>query len=320
VARAPAHARPARPVKAAKPARPERPDYATLATEAANPRTADLDRLAAPDLVDRLLDEEAGVVAAVRACRPALARAIEAVAGAFAAGGRLIYAGAGSSGRLGVLDASECPPTFSSDRGQVVALIAGGARALRNAVEGAEDDPAAGRAALEAVHPRAADIVCGISASGLTPFVAGVLDAARDAGATTVLVTCAARPLLTAQIVIAPRVGPEALAGSTRLKAGTATKLVLNALTTGAFTLSGKVHGNLMVDVRATNRKLRDRARRIVVQLSGLDEQKATALLKKASYRPKVALVMHHLDVGAARAGELLEAAGGRLRAVLESK
>jgi N-acetylmuramic acid 6-phosphate etherase len=294
------------------------PDYAQLATEAANPRTADLDQLAAPDLVDRLLDEEAVVVAAVRACREPLSQAIEQVAAAFARGGRLIYAGAGTSGRLGVLDASECPPTFSADRGQVVALIAGGPRALRQAVEGAEDDPAAGRAAVEALRLRSSDVVCGISASGVTPFVGGALDAARAVRAGTVLITCAASPTLRARIVIAPQVGPEALTGSTRLKAGTATKLVLNALTTGAFTLAGKVYGNLMVDVRPTNRKLRDRARRIVGLVAGVDEQEAAALLERAGYRPKVALVMDALDVSAAEAERRLHQAGGRLRTVLE--
>jgi N-acetylmuramic acid 6-phosphate etherase len=237
-----------------------------------NPRTAKLDCLSTIELVDRINAEDATVAPAVRRQRRHIAVAVDMIVDRFRRGGRLIYVGAGTSGRLGALDAAECPPTFGTRPSQVQAIIAGGRRALVRAVEGAEDSAADGAAAVERRGVKAADVVVGIAACGLTPFVRGAMKQARRIGAATIFVTCApeAAEAAPADVVISPVVGPEAVTGSTRMKAGTATKLVLNTLTTAAMVRTGKVHGNLMVDLNATNEKLRDRSERIVMELTGL--------------------------------------------------
>ncbi len=264
--------------------------------------------------------EDRGVADAVATQRVVIARTIAVVEDAFRRGRRLFYIGAGTSGRLGVLDASECPPTFGTDPGMVVGLIAGGDRALRTPIEGAEDDPAAGAAALDAHTVQAGDVVVGIAASGTTPFVRGALARARAVGATTVLLACSEPPTAmreVADVLILPIVGPEALTGSTRLKAGTATKLVCNMITTGAMIRIGKSHGNLMVDLRATNDKLADRAERIVMEVTHVTRDEAKALLARAGGAVKLAIVMQALDVDARTAQAQLDAAGGVIRRVV---
>lgn len=296
-------------------------DYGALPTEAENPRAELLDTLPAEEVVKLMVEEEAGAVRAVRSRTGPIAQAATLVAARLAAGGRLVYVGAGTSGRLGTLDAAECVPTFGVPPSLIVPVIAGGPHALTRAVEGAEDNAreAEHRMRRAAVGP--ADIVCAIAASGVTPFVRAALEYARFRRAATIFVTCA--PGLTdaadppADVVIELPTGPEVIAGSTRLKAGTATKLVLNAISTTAFVLLGKTYGGLMVDVRPTNAKLWARAVRIVRQLTGLDDDEALKLIKKAGGRAKVALVMHHARVNAVRAKELLVQHKGSLRAIV---
>jgi N-acetylmuramic acid 6-phosphate etherase len=290
-----------------------------MLTEQINPRSANLDQLTALELAQLMNAEDATVAAAVAAALPDVAAAIEAVAARMAAGGRLIYMGAGTSGRLGVLDAAECVPTFSVPPERVMARIAGGAQAVTAAVEGAEDDRDAGRADLLALAPTAQDAVVGIAASGSTPYVVAALEAAAAVGALTVAVVCSAPgPVLdAAQIKIAVLTGPEVLTGSTRLKAGTAQKMVLNMLSTGVMVRLGKVYGNLMVDVKVTNAKLAARARRIVARVGQVDEDTAAALLAQTDNGVKAAIVMARRGVDAAEAEALLAAADGFLRRVL---
>lgn len=289
-------------------------------TERRNPRTVDIDLASPLAIVDLIHAEDRAVMDAVASQREPIAQAIGAIEAAFRAGRRLLYVGAGTSGRLGVLDASECPPTFGTDPRMVVGIIAGGDHALRNPIEGAEDDPAAGAAQMEHHDVQAGDVVVGIAASGTTPYVRGALQRARALGATTALIACTEPPPAMreqADIVILPIVGPEVLTGSTRLKAGTATKLVCNMLTTGAMIRIGKSYGNLMVDLRATNVKLQDRAERIVGEVTGLARDAARTLLQQAEGRVKRALVMHALGVDAATADARLDAAGGVIRRVV---
>lgn len=309
--------RPRARVRAAS--RRPRPDYAALPTEQVNPRTRRLDRLTPLALVRTITAEDRRAAASVAAVSRPLARAVELVASAVRAGGRLIYVGAGTSGRLGVLDAAECPPTFGVPPNRVIGVIAGGRRALTRAVEGAEDRAAEARRALARLRVGPRDVVCAICASGVAPFALAGLRAARRRGAATLLVTCAPSPRLAAlaDVVIAPRVGPEVVAGSTRMKAGLATKMVLHTLTTGAMVRLGKVYGNLMVDVRPASAKLRARALRIVSALTGLQPRAARALLRRAGTRPKLAVVMHRHGVGPAAARRLLAAHGEDLRATL---
>jgi N-acetylmuramic acid 6-phosphate etherase len=290
-----------------------------MLTEQANPRSADLDQKTALEIVQIMNAEDATVAAAVAAALPAIAEAVEAIAARLAAGGRLIYVGAGTSGRLGVLDAVECVPTFSVDAQTVQGLIAGGMTALTEAVEGAEDSREAGRADLLALNLTAQDAVVGIAASGRTPYVVAALEAAAEIGALTVGVACSApAPVLdAAQIQIAVLTGPEVIAGSTRLKAGTAQKMVLNMLSTGAMVRRGKVYGNLMVDVRVTNEKLAARARRIVAEAGGVDEGTAARLLAQTGHAVKPAIVMARRGVDAAEAVRLLAEADGFLRRVI---
>lgn len=287
-----------------------------VATEANNPVSEGLDLLPIEEAVALMHAQDYDAVRAVGAARPAIAQVIAAIAEALRQGGRLLYVGAGTSGRLGVLDASECPPTFSSPPEQVVGLIAGGDHALRHPVEGAEDDAEAGAAAMrdQAVGPK--DVVVGISANGGAPYVLGALAEARARGAVTAIVTCnpPAPDRFRPDVAIVLPVGPEILAGSSRLKAGTATKLVLNMLSTLSMVQVGKVHDNLMVDVTVSNKKLAIRARRLVERLTGLAPEAAEALLDKAGGRVKLAAVMHHQGIGADEAAERLTSSGGRLR------
>jgi N-acetylmuramic acid 6-phosphate etherase len=296
-------------------------DFASLPTEALNPRSEYLDTLPPEDVVRLLVDEEANAVKAVKARSKEIAEAARLIAEKLAAGGRLIYVGAGTSGRLGTLDASECVPTFGVPPSLVVPIIAGGPHALTRAVEGAEDSAREAEQRMRRVAVGPADVVCCIAASGVTQFSRAALEYAQFRRAATIFVSCAGPPAAAAEpladVVIALQTGPEVIAGSTRLKAGTATKLVLNALSTTAFVLLGKTYGGLMVDVRPTNAKLWARATRIVRRLSGLSEEEAEKLIKKAGGRAKVALVMHHAKVNAARAKELLVQNKGSLRAIV---
>jgi N-acetylmuramic acid 6-phosphate etherase len=294
-------------------------DFARLATEAVHPRAAKLDTLGPEAIAALMLTEEAKAVAAARSQSEQIGNAARLVAEKLAAGGRLVYVGAGTSGRLGTLDAVECVPTFGVPPSRVVPIIAGGPAALTKSIEGAEDNvrEADQRMRRAAVGP--ADVVCGVAASGVTPFVRAALEYARFRRAATVFVTCAgvsATGDVAADVVIALDTGPEIIAGSTRLKAGTATKVTLNAISTAAFVLLGKTYAGLMVDVRPTNAKLWARAIRIVRSFSDLDEVAARKLVEKGG-RAKVALVMHHAGVSAARARELIVAHKGSLRAIV---
>jgi N-acetylmuramic acid 6-phosphate etherase len=294
-------------------------DYAALPTERPNPRLRTLDRLPTRRLVAAIAREDRRAAASVARVARSLARAVDLVATALRGGGRLVYAGAGTSGRLGVLDAAECPPTFGVSPRQVIGVIAGGRRALWRAVEGAEDREADARRALRRLRVGSRDVVCGICASGVTPFALAALAAARGRGARTIAVTCAPSAALRAlaDVVVAPRPGPEVLAGSTRMKAGLATKMVLHTLTTGAMVRLGKVYGNRMVDLRPSSRKLRARALRMIGELTGLPPASARALARRAGGRPNVALVVHRLGVDAAAARRLLAAHDDDLRAAL---
>ncbi|MBM4117563.1 N-acetylmuramic acid 6-phosphate etherase [bacterium] len=288
-----------------------------LTTEQANPATEDLDGLDALGIVTRLNAQDAGVAAAVAAELPAIAWVAECAAASFAAGGRLIYVGAGTSGRLGVLDAAECPPTFGSDPEQVVGLIAGGAASLVASAEGVEDDAAAGAADLAALAPGPADTVVGISASHRTPYTVAAVEAAVRSGCRTAFITANPEVAVPGERVIRLLVGPEALAGSTRLKAGTAQKLALNLISTAAWVLAGKVYGNRMVDLQAASEKLRERARGLLVELAGLDYAAASALLEAAGGSVKTALCMQLGGCSRAQAQARLAAAGGQLRRAL---
>jgi N-acetylmuramic acid 6-phosphate etherase len=287
-----------------------------LQTEARNPASMNLDELTPLQLVHLMTAEDARVVPAVASQAEAIARAIEVIAERLRQGGRLVYAGAGTSGRLGVLDATECPPTFSAPPGRVVGLIAGGPPALTQAVEGAEDHPEYAANDLDALRFSDRDVLVGIATSGRTPYVLGALAHARRLGAFTIGLACNADAELIghADLAITPVVGPEILSGSTRLKAGTATKLVLNMLSTCAMVRLGKTFGNLMVDLRATNEKLRLRTNRIVRTLTGLDRAAADALLERCGRELKTALVAQLAGVSPGEARARLGAAGGQVR------
>jgi len=293
--------------------------HENLTTEAVNPASDDLDRLSTLDLVRLINAEDATVAAAVGAQSVAIAAAVDLVAARLAKGGRLIYAGAGTSGRLGVLDASECPPTFNADPGQVIGLIAGGDDALRRAIEGAEDSREAAVSDLRGIALSANDVLVGITASGTAPYVLAALDEAKGVGAAAIVLTCNDGSLAEnhADLAIAVVVGPEVLSGSTRMKAGTATKLVLNTLTTGAMVRLGKTYGNLMVDLQASNAKLVARSRRILQRLSDLDEGAAEELLGACNGELKTAILVARLGVDAGEARQRLAAAQGRLRVAL---
>lgn len=300
---------------------PEKPSVAPRLTEQINPATVEIDRMSALQIVEAMNDQDALVAGAVRAESAQIAAGIELIADRLRQGGRLIYVGAGTSGRLAALDAIEAPPTFNIAEDRVIACVAGGVYALGAAAEAAEDDTAAGRADIERLNPDARDVVIGVSASGRTPYALGGVAAARAAGAATIGIACVKGSALAdvVDIMIAPEVGPEAIAGSTRLKAGTAQKLTLNTLSTGAMVLLGKTYGNLMVDVRAANEKLRDRARAIVAAATGVNEATAAALLSAADGDTKVAILSARSNLTTDAARALLAAHGGVLRAALES-
>jgi N-acetylmuramic acid 6-phosphate etherase len=290
-----------------------------LQTEARNPASTNLDELTPLDLVRLMNAEDARVIPAVAAQAEAIARAIEVITDRLRQGGRLVYAGAGTSGRLGVLDATECPPTFNATPGQVVGVIAGGPTALTQAVEGAEDHPEFAERDLHALGLSAKDVLVGIATSGRTPYVLGAVAYARRQGVYTIGLACNADAELIPHVdlPITPVVGPEILSGSTRLKAGTATKLVLNMLTTGAMVRLGKTYGNLMVDLRATNNKLRARTNRIVRQLTGITREEADALLERCGCELKTALVAQLAGVTPEEARAQLQTAGGQVRRAL---
>jgi N-acetylmuramic acid 6-phosphate etherase len=290
----------------------------TSLTERRNPRSANIDLATPQEIVELIGAEDATVAAAVATQRDQLVRAIELAVAAFQSGGRLLYVGAGTSGRLGVLDASEMPPTFGTDPAMVKGFIAGGPAALTRAQEGAEDRPEAGAADLAGAGVCSLDVVVGIAASGATPYVLGALAYAREAGARTAIIACTPIPAhLIVDVAILPIVGPEVVTGSTRLKAGTATKLVLNTITTGAMIRLGKTYGNLMVDLRATNAKLTARSERIVAEVCAIPREAAREALVAADGGVKVAIVMQKKHVGRAEAERLLTEAGGLLRDII---
>ena len=295
-------------------------DLSRMITESRNPASENIDELATEAMLRVINNEDKKVALAVEAIVPQIAQAVDAISAAFRQGGRLIYSGAGTSGRLGILDASECPPTFGTPREQVVGLIAGGERAILQAVENAEDRADMGAADLQAIGFNARDVLVGIAASGRTPYVLGALDYARRQGATTVALTCNpdSEMARAAQIALTPVVGPEVVTGSSRLKAGTAQKLVLNMLTTGAMIRSGKVFGNLMVDVEATNQKLVQRQLNIVRQATDCSAETAQAALAACAGHCKTAILMVLGQLSAPEATGLLAQHQGFIRPALQ--
>jgi N-acetylmuramic acid 6-phosphate etherase len=289
-------------------------------TEKRNRASEKIDRLSTQQIVDLINAQDALVPRAVARQRRQIAAAIDLIVERFREGGRLFYVGAGTSGRLGVLDASECPPTFGVPPSLVQGIIAGGRRALVRSVEGAEDHPEDGAESIKKRRVRAGDVVVGLAACGQTAFVHGALRQARQIGAATIFVTCAPEAVchIPAGIIINPVVGPEVVTGSTRMKAGTATKLVLNMLTTGAMIRLGKVYGNLMVDLKATNRKLRDRSVRIVMEMTKLSRPRAAKLLARAQGKVKAAIVMHFRKTDLADALRILDECNHFLRKAIE--
>ena len=273
---------------------PVRSKWQSLPTEQINPSTLAIDKLSAADIVDRMLNEDRKMLAAVQREKDRIAVGVEIVTQALRKAGRVIFVGAGTSGRLGVLESAEMPPTFGTGPDLVQAIMAGGQSAVLRAREGVEDNYEEGARSINRLRPSAKDVVIGVSASGMTPFVRGALTRARRARSKIIFVTCDPSTELQTfvDLTIAPAVGPEVIAGSTRLKAGTATKLVLNMLTTAAMIRIGKTYGNLMVDVQMGSEKLRDRARRIIVIVTGLDYEEADKLLRRAHWNVKAAIVM----------------------------
>lgn len=289
-------------------------------TEQRNPASRRIDELDALGIVDLINAEDRMVAEAVAEERESIARAVELAVEAFRSDGRLIYVGAGTSGRLGVLDAAEMPPTYGTDPDMVRGVIAGGYEALVRSQEGAEDHPADGAAAIDELDVGPDDFVLGIATSGTTPYVHGAVDRASELGARTGFLMCTYPPSELVErldVVIAPLVGPEIITGSTRMKAGTATKLVLNTITTGAMVRLGKVYGNLMVDLQVTCEKLRDRGERILESMLGVDRPAAADLLERAGGHVKTALVMGRLDLGADEARRRLDEASGVIARVV---
>lgn len=293
-----------------------------LLTEQINPNSYNLDQLNSLELVDLFNQEDYQTLTAISESRQELAKAIDITSQALAQGGRLFYIGAGTSGRLGVLDAAECPPTFCTPPDLVQGIIAGGAGALLRSSEDLEDRLEDGQAAIELRHITEMDVVVGITAGGTTPYVHGALQAAKQRGAKTIAISCVPREQVDiyADLDIRLLTGPEILAGSTRLKAGTVTKMALNILSTGVMVRLGKVYGNRMVDVSVTNSKLHDRALRIIQDLTNLGRREAGYLLEKSGRRVKLALLMHWKGVDAMTGLTLLERHQGNLRAALEEK
>ncbi len=296
-------------------------DRSHIETEKSNPAAAQLDQMPVLEAVLLMNQEDQRAAAAVGQQAAAIAQAIELVAQAFRCGGRLVYIGAGTSGRLGILDAAECPPTFSSDPAMVMGIIAGGPAAVTRSIENVEDDPQAGAQALQDIELSDRDVVLGIAAGGTTPFVHGAIAEARKQSAKTIFLACTRREHITAQadIFICLDTGPEILTGSTRLKAGTATKLVLNTISTLAMAQIGKVYGNVMVDVDCLkNRKLIDRGTRIIMQITGATRSQAAILLQQANGQVKRAIVMHARRCDAPTADQILLQCGGFLRRAID--
>lgn len=289
-------------------------------TEERNPLTTDIDTLPTLEVLTLINAEDQKVALAVRKELPNIAAAVDAITTRMQRGGRLVYLGAGTSGRMGVLDASECPPTFGTYPGQVVGIIAGGIAALTEAIEGAEDDRECGVSEVAELDICQDDCVVGVAASGHTPYAIGGLEEARRRGALTISIACNRPSALEelAEIGIAPIVGPEVISGSTRLKAGTAQKMVLNMLSTGVMIRLGKTYSNLMVDVQATNAKLRQRARRIVASATGLEIEQAGELLQACDGEVKTAVVARLAQVSPAEARARLHATGGYVRKAVE--
>lgn len=291
----------------------------TMTTEQTNPNSTNIDSLSTIDMITTINQEDAKVALAVQQVIPQIAQAVDVIANAIRQGGRLIYIGAGTSGRLGILDAVECVPTFSTPPYLVRGLIAGGEKAIVTAVEGAEDHPEHGKRDLIDLDLTSNDVVCGIAASGRTPYVIGALEYAKIIDAKTIAIACNVPSVILeiADIAIGVEVGPEIITGSTRMKSGTAQKMVLNMLSTGTMIKLGKVYGNLMVDVKVTNQKLADRARRLVMHLTDVDETTAQALLDQANNEVKTAVVMHKQTISAEGARKRLADVDGLLGQVI---
>ncbi len=296
-------------------------EFANLATEQRNPRTMDLDTLEVPELLARINAEDATVSEAVARELPWIARAVDYAIHSFRSGGRLVYVGAGTSGRLGVLDAAECPPTFGSDPDQVLGVIAGGYAAVVRAVEGAEDRRDEGHRAMDDLEIGPDDTVVGLAASRRTPYVVAAIERAKQRGARTVYVTCTPREEFTlpVDVAICPVVGPEVLMGSTRMKAGTAQKLVLNMISTAAFVRSGKAYENMMVDLLASSQKLVERSRRTVMTVTGVSYDEAAHAIDAAGRSVKTAIVMLERGCGREEAERLLRATGGFVRRAIDA-
>ncbi|WP_226664810.1 N-acetylmuramic acid 6-phosphate etherase [Microbulbifer aggregans] len=296
-------------------------ELGSLTSEARNPDSLDIDLLPVKDILEKINDADAQVPAAVREVLPAIAEAVEAAVQSFQQGGRLIYLGAGTSGRIGLLDAVECPPTYGVPEGMVIPLIAGGENAVHRAIEGAEDDPEQGKADLKSLHLTSNDTVVGIAASGRTPYVVGGLQYARRIGCKTVALACNKTAAIAneAEISILPEVGPEILTGSTRMKAGTAQKLVLNMITTASMIRLGKSFYNLMVDVKATNKKLIGRTRRIVMEATGITYEEADQVLNDCDQNAKLAIMVILSGLDRQASEKALGDASGFLRRALQN-
>jgi N-acetylmuramic acid 6-phosphate etherase len=299
-----------------------RSKWQSLPTEQINPATLGIDKLSPADIVEGMLNEDRKMLVAVQREKERIAVGVEIITQALRKNGRIIFVGAGTSGRLGVLESAEMPPTFGTSPDMVQAIMAGGKGAILRAKEGVEDNYEEGSRSFNRLRPTKKDVVIGVSASGMTQFVRGALTRARKAGSKIIFVTCDPRCELQTfvDLTIAPAVGPEVIAGSTRLKAGTATKMVLNMLTTAAMIRIGKTYGNLMVDLLQTNAKLRDRGRRIVVAAGKVSPEEAGRLLAEAGGEAKTAIVMGRLGVGAEEARRRLASAGGHVRATVDGK
>ncbi|ADH60049.1 glucokinase regulatory-like protein [Thermoanaerobacter mathranii subsp. mathranii str. A3] len=293
-----------------------------LITEGRNPETMDIDRLDTIEMLKKINNEDKKVAVAVEKVIPSIAKAVDSIAEKMKKGGRLIYIGAGTSGRIGILDASECPPTFGTDPGLVIGIIAGGDKAIRNAMENVEDDVEAGRQDLINVNLTVNDSVIGISASGRTPYVIGALQYAKQVGALTIGLFCNPNENLSniIDILITPVVGPEVIMGSTRMKAGTAQKLVLNMISTSVMIKMGKVYSNLMVDLQANNEKLMERAKRIVKLATGAEERIIESILNETNYNVKLTILMIVTNLDKDRAKQLLDVAGGYIAEAIKLK
>ena len=299
----------------------ETKDRSKLLTEQRNPRTLDIDSKTTLEIIDIINTEDEAVIPAVRKERENIAKAVELIVDAISKdSGRLIYVGAGTSGRLGILDAAECPPTFSTDPNIVIGIIAGGDKAVFQSIEGAEDLSENGVRDIQQKNVTHRDVVVGITTGGTTPYVMGALFEAKRRNAKTIFLCCnpETSPTFDVDVIILPIVGPEVITGSTRMKAGTATKLILNMLTTTTMIKIGKVYENLMVDLRTLNAKLSDRAERIVMTVTGVSRNEAKKVLESAFGSAKIAIIMHKLRIDYAEAKKRLDANGGLIRKVLQ--